>query len=126
MRQYWQVMATVDYRLARRALLASLQRGSVAKHDVCDAHPELLRAANGVGERVGRPCPVCDERDLRVVFYAYGKELKRENGRVRRRRDLAELDARFDEYACYVVEVCTGCSWNHLVRSYTAGRAHAV
>ena len=39
-----------DYALARRALLRDLERGAVARLDVCDAHPELLRAARHVGE----------------------------------------------------------------------------
>ena len=39
-----------DYTLARRAVLRDLQRGAVARLDVCDAHPELLRAARHVGE----------------------------------------------------------------------------
>ena len=118
-------MPTVDYRLARRAVLRSLQSGFASKPDVCDAHPELVRAARHIGEQTEDACPICDEPGLRLVFYAYGKELKRENGRVRRRSDLAELRERYGEFCCYVVEVCTACSWNHLVRSYMAGRRHA-
>jgi hypothetical protein len=29
-----------------------------------------------------------------------------------------------DEVACYVVEVCTSCCWNHLAQRYLLGRRH--
>lgn len=119
-------MPTVDYRMARRALLRDLGTGLRSQIDVCDAHPELTRAARFIGEASTDPCPICDNRSLRQVFFAYGKELRgRENGRVRRRADLEELRARVDEVACYVVEVCLECSWNHLVRSFLIGSKHA-
>jgi hypothetical protein len=120
-------VATVDYRLARRALLRELRRGYRSRWDVCDAHPELMRAARYVGEELDEHCPICGRGGLRVVFYAYGRELKgRESGRVRRRQDLHELGQRVGEFSCYVVEVCTGCSWNHLLRSFVAGEQRAV
>lgn len=119
-------MPTVDYRMARRAVLRDLRRGFVSRVDVCDAHPELMRAARFIGEELNEVCPICEADGLRVVFYTYGKELKgRENGRVRRREDLTMLRERYGEFACYVVEVCTECSWNHLVRSFVAGQQHA-
>ena len=33
--------------------------------------------------------------------------------------------AAHDEFACYDVEVCTGCRWNHLRRQSLHGRLHA-
>jgi hypothetical protein len=118
-------MPTVDYRLARRAVLNGLRRGFVTRLDVCDAHPELVRAARFIGEPANETCPVCDEQELRVVFYTYGKELKRDNGRVRRKADLLELGRQIGEFRCYVVEVCMACGWNHLVRSFLTGTRHA-
>lgn len=119
-------MPTVDYRMARRALLRDLRAGMVSIVDVCDAHPELMRAAEFIGEATVDPCPICEVPGLRRVMYTYGKELKgRENGRVRRRSDLLDLKQRYGEFACYVVEVCTGCCWNHLVHSFLAGQQHA-
>ncbi|MFN2613487.1 MAG: DUF5318 family protein [Actinomycetota bacterium] len=119
-------MSTVDYRMARRALLRDLARGRVSRLDVCDAHPELIRAARFIGEELEDVCPVCEEAPLRAVFYTYGGELRgRENGRVRRMQDLAELRSAVGDFVCYVVEVCTECQWNHLVRSFAAGRRHA-
>lgn len=120
-------MPTVDYRMARRALLLNLQRGFVSRMDVCDAHPELMRAARFIGRETAEECPICGEDGLRVVVYTYGKQLKgRENGRVRRWDDLAELRQQYGEFACYLVEVCTACSWNHLLRSFVTGYEHAV
>ena len=120
-------MATVDYRMARRAVLRQLERGFISKMDVCVAHPELVRAARFVGEALQDVCPVCDDPSLRAVFYTYGIGLKgRENGRVRRAEDLDDLRSRYEDFCCYVVEVCTECSWNHLVRSFDTGKKYAV
>lgn len=117
-------MGTVDYRLARRASLRGWQRGLATEWDLCDAHPELVRAARHIGRATQSPCPVCDNAELRLVFYTFGPALRRENGRVRRPEDLPGLHDRFPEFECYVIEVCTDCSWNHLVRSFTGGFRH--
>ena len=114
---------SVDYRLARRAALASVRNGSLDTADICDAHPELMRAGKNIGEDAGMPCPVCSHDSLKFVRYVYGEELKRNNGRVVYPQEwLEELAADHDQFTCYVVEVCTDCAWNHLVRSYMAGR----
>ncbi len=113
----------VDYTLARRSVLAALRRGAVATTDVCDAHPELLRAGRNIGEPLDERCPVCSHETLRKVSYVYGEELKRNNGRVVYPPEwLDELVREHDQFTCYVVEVCIDCSWNHLIRAYTAGR----
>src|SRR5687768_26133 len=104
---------SVDYRLARRAALASLRRGSLDTGDVCDAHPELLRAAKNIGEACKPVCPVCSHDSLRLVRYVYGKDLKRDNGRVVYPEEwLRELAGRHEQFTCYVVEVCVDCAWN--------------
>ena len=114
---------SVDYSLARRSLLLSLRRGLIGTSDVCDAHPELLRAAKNIGENLEAACPVCSHETLKWVRYVYGEELKRDNGRVVYPAEwLGELVAQHDQFTCYVVEVCTDCAWNHLIRSYMAGR----
>lgn len=113
----------VDYALARRSVLASLRRGSLDTSDVCDAHPELLRAAKHIGEELTDICPVCSHETLRSVRYVYGDELKRNNGRVVYPIEwLAELARSHDQFTCYVVEVCLDCAWNHLLRSFVTGR----
>jgi hypothetical protein len=114
---------SVDYTLARRSVLAALRRGTLGTTEVCDAHPELMRAAKNIGEEHRAACPVCSHESLRLVRYVYGDELRANNGRVVYPREwLGELAERHDQFTCYVVEVCIDCSWNHLVRSYAAGR----
>ena len=114
---------TVDYTLARRALLSALRRGTVGTTEVCDAHPELMRAGKNIGQEVEAVCPVCSHETLRWVRYVYGDELKSNNGRVVYPDDwLTQLASSHDQFTCYVVEVCIDCSWNHLVRSYLVGR----
>ena len=39
---------TVDYRLARAGVLAEYRKGRLARHEVCDAHPELARLRSGL------------------------------------------------------------------------------
>ncbi|MEA2435403.1 MAG: hypothetical protein QOG54_2860 [Actinomycetota bacterium] len=113
---------TVDYRLARRAALAEIRNGSLDTGHVCDAHPELMRAAKNIGEEASAKCPVCSHESLRLVRYVYGDDLKRDNGRVVYPNDwLDELAQRHEQFTCYVVEVCVDCAWNHLLRAYQAG-----
>jgi hypothetical protein len=128
----------IDYRMAKRALVREVTRGAVRLADVCDAHPELLRAARNVGLPTERECPICalaDDRadvphdeaaSLRVVTYVYGDDLKRKSGHiVWNRAELDALAAHHQSFAAYAVECCLVCGWNHLVESYLLGRAHA-
>jgi hypothetical protein len=106
-----------DYALARRAVLRDLERGAVTRLDVCDAHPELVRAARHVGERADHRCPVCSSRKLSYVSYVYGDHLRQANGRcIVHPSELERLDATNEEYTRYVVEVCPECGWNFLTR----------
>jgi Family of unknown function (DUF5318) len=114
---------SVDYRLARRSALASVRNGSLDTADICDAHPELMRAGKNIGEDANVPCPVCSHDSLKFVRYVYGEELKRNSGRVVYPPEwLRELITTYDQFTCYVVEVCIDCAWNHLVKAYVAGR----
>lgn len=113
--------AVVDYGLARRAALADLFAGTVARADACDAHPYLLRAAKYHGEPTSKPCPVCRRHRLTHVTYVYGDELGRYAGRVKGSDELAEMACEYGEFRVYVVEVCQGCAWNHLTVSYVLG-----
>src|SRR5215470_7830689 len=70
-----------DYALARRAVLRDLRSGRLSRLEVCDAHPELLRAARYVGERAPHDCPVCSGRAVSYVSYVYGDGLRAANGR---------------------------------------------
>ncbi len=114
------MLATVDYTLAKRALLSAVRTGLTSWTDVCDAHPELMRAARHVGEPSRRDCPVCSKVKLRLVTYVYGDGLKQDNGRVWP-LDVG-LTMAVDQPGswCYVVEVCTECQWNHLSEAFVA------
>jgi hypothetical protein len=113
----------VDYVLARRSVLRDLRRGRLSRRDVCDAHPELVRAARMVGEDSGFECPVCEIDHVRLVSYAFGDSLKSPSGRLWvGPAELARLERSHDELKCYEVEVCAECGWNHLRRSYLVGR----
>jgi Family of unknown function (DUF5318) len=115
------VRSVIDYSLARRATLAGLFTGKVSALDACDAHPYLLRAAKHHGEPTERSCPVCKHHQLTLVTYVYGDELGEASGRVRPTREIDRLEDVYAELGVYVVEVCQGCSWNHLITSYVVG-----
>jgi hypothetical protein len=117
----------VDYTLARRAALRDLGAGRRDRADVCDAHPELLRAGRNLGERVKGVCPVCNDESLRLVSYVYGEGLRQANGRcISSEGELAKLERDHEEFSRYVVEVCVDCGWNHLQRHELHGRRHAA
>lgn len=126
---------STDYRMAKRALVEQVSRGAVRVQDVCDAHPELLRAARNVGIPIARPCPICaladaraevprDDNDtLRQVTYVFGPAIKQRHGQiVWGPTELEALAARHDSLTAYDVECCLVCGWNHLVESYLVGR----
>jgi uncharacterized protein DUF5318 len=126
MREMWPrrgkraLLATVDYTLAKRALLRQVRTGLLSRADICDAHPELIRAAKNVGENCRRTCPVCQQAKLRLLAYVYGDGLKRENGRVWPLDVGMSMAADRPGSWCYVVEVCTECQWNHLAEAFVA------
>ena len=120
------VRSVTDYALARRAVLRDFQQGALTRLDVCDAHPELLRAATYLGTELEDDCPVCGTGRMRVVTYVYGEKLKQANGRcIANDHELARLGRTYDEFACYDVEVCVDCRWNHLRRQSLHGKLHA-
>jgi hypothetical protein len=118
------VRREIDYSLARRAVLRDYERGALAKPDVCDAHPELLRAARNLGKNCDTVCPICGaDEPLRRVSYVYGDGSKAPNGRlVASDAELRKLGRSHDELRCYDVEVCLECSWNYMIRTYFVGR----
>ncbi|HEY1329970.1 MAG TPA: DUF5318 family protein [Actinomycetota bacterium] len=113
----------VDYTLAKRALLRNFRVGLLSKPDICDAHPELLRAARYLGAQASRPCPVCDKFELRLLAYVFADGLKHNNGRAWSVKEALALARAQAGSACYVVEVCTDCCWNHLSEAFLARTA---
>jgi hypothetical protein len=113
---------SIDYSLRRRAVLRDLQAGRVSVNEVCDASPYLLSAARFHGESTDERCPVCRRENLTYVHYIYGDELKQSAGQARSLRELASLASTARLIQVYLVEVCRGCHWNHLVEQFLLGR----
>ncbi len=78
----------VEYQLARNAVVREFHRGRLSRLDVCDAHPELLRAARQLRAIDGRSLPhlrrsVTRRRDLRVrAPSSVGRPLRCDGGGV--------------------------------------------
>ena len=123
------VGGVVDHRLARRALLDEFRRGRLRQDQVCDAHPELLRAARNVGEPAAELCPVCLKPDLMLVAYAFGPRMPSHGRCIATTAEWDELvrTARRTPgaFSAYVVEACPSCSWHHLVRTLPVARREA-
>jgi hypothetical protein len=113
--------AGIDYRLAREATLQAWRGGDLATEQVCDAQRELRRNAEFCGIDTGSPCPVCEKEDLVEVTYVFGPRLPRHGRCVTSDKEMARINARKTVSQGYVVEVCTGCGWNHLARSRSLG-----
>lgn len=113
--------ATIDYRLARLAVVSEYRKGRLARHEVCDAHPELRRAAAQASEPTAMECPICEEANVVLVTYAFGSRLPASGRCITAKGELAKLARGRAQLACYVVEVCPACSWNHLARTFVLG-----
>ncbi len=111
----------MEYVLARNAVIREYHRGRLSRLDVCDAHPELLRAGRNLGRPSGESCPICEEADLVEVTFVFGARLPPGGRCVATQTELTRYWRRKDPVVCYVIEVCTECSWNHLTRMYPAG-----
>ena len=112
----------VDYRLTRQAVVREYRKGRLSKLDVCDAHPELRRAATGAGTPTAGAVPDLrgrggHPRHLRLRVAAAGRRPVRHVGP----RDGQARPRAARQVACYVVEVCPGCAWNHLTRVFHVG-----
>lgn len=111
----------VDYSLSRAADLRKFHRGGALTSDYCDADPYLVKAARFHGEPAERECPACKGPNLVELHHIYGDELGPYSGRIRSSRELIPLCTRFGEFRVYLVEVCTDCHWNYLIRAFSLG-----
>src|SRR5262245_42056115 len=59
----------IDYRLVRKHTVDEFKRGRLSRLDVCDAQPELLRAAVNCGRTSQQVCPICDEDQVVLVTF---------------------------------------------------------
>jgi len=99
----------VDHRLARRMLISQVRKGRIPLDQVCDAHPELIRAAGNVGTQTSTRCPICEESDLRLVTYVFGAGLSPQGRCVSTAKEMQALNGRPEELNAYVVEACVDC-----------------
>jgi hypothetical protein len=107
----------VDHRLARRMLINQVRIGRISQTEVCDAHPELIRAARNVGAETTADCPICEEDKLRIVTYVFGHRLPPSGKCVSTAKELRQLSRqRTGDLTAYVVEACAACRWHHLLR----------
>ena len=116
----------IDYRLARRALISEFKKGRLAQHEVCDAHPELLRNARECSFPSSQPCPICEDAQLVHVTYVFGPRLPASGRCITSAKELRDFSRKQGEFAAYVVEVCTECSWNHLTRTFLLAPAKSA
>lgn len=107
----------IDYRLERQRILAAFRSGAQTALQVCDAQDELVRNAAHCGTPTTEPCPVCEQPTLVHVTYVFGARLPSSGRCMTSFAELRRLAQRKSPYTAYVVEVCTECRWNHLVRS---------
>jgi len=111
----------IDYRLARMGIVSEYRKGRLARHEVCDAHPELRRAAKSASEPTEMECPICEDDHIVLVTYAFGAKLPPSGRCITSKGELAKLAKGRSQLAAYVVEVCPSCSWNHLAKTFFLG-----
>lgn len=112
----------IDHRLSRRALINEYRRGRLRRDQVCDAHPDLMRAARNFGDETEVRCPICVDDNVVLVTYVFGPRLPSHGRCVTKPNELEEyrrLAQRSvaSDYTAYVVEACRSCAWHHLLRS---------
>ena len=111
------VTGEVSYMLARRARIKEYRKGTISRSDVCDAHPELLRVGMHHGKPRETKCPVCTERSLCNISYVFGTRLPAQGRVITSVGDMERIKKRKGTFTCYIVEICTTCRWNHLLRA---------
>lgn len=118
----WSRRDEVSYALQRRATLEALRRPTRAMApNPCDAEPILVRSALHHGEPSKDSCPICDNQRLLNLNYIFGDQLGQYSGRIKSTGELEEMQDEFGEFKVCVVEVCTECRWNHMIKSFVLG-----
>jgi hypothetical protein len=113
--------AVVDHRLARRSLIIEFKKGRLRRDQVCDAHPELMRAARNFGEETKISCPICEQDKLVLVTYVFGPRLPAHGRVLSKPKEAVPFTRGNDQYTAYVVEACRTCAWHHLLRVLPIG-----
>lgn len=115
------IEASVEYRLVRDGVARQVRNGKRSRDDVCDAHPELLRAAKNIGRDTGETCPICEESSTREVTYVFGAKLPPGGTCPATKAELNRLLRREEPVLVFNVEVCCACKFHHLIRRFPAG-----
>ena len=108
----------VSYLLERNNVLEKYASGEISIHEICDAHPELIRAAHNYALPISGNCPICEEETLVTVSYVFGPRLTSHGRCVNSQKELDRIRKRKGTFICYDIEVCTRCSWNHLSKAF--------
>jgi hypothetical protein len=66
-------------------------------------------------------CPICEEDRVVLVTYAFGDKLPASGRCITAKDEIKKLAKGRAQLACYVVEVCPSCSWNHLAQTFLLG-----
>lgn len=111
----------IDHRLTRRALINEYRKGRLRRDQVCDAHPDLLRAARNFGSPTRVLCPICVAQNVVLVTYVFGPYLPKHGRCITTSSELESFRRQRDDYTAYVVEACHKCGWHHLLRSIPTG-----
>lgn len=125
------VGGVIDHRLTRRALINEYRRGRIRKEQLCDAHPDLMRAAKNFGDTTNVRCPICAQDNVALVTYVFGPRLPSHGRCITKPHELEEFRRLAQQteqrtatdptamitYTAYVVECCRLCRWHHLLRS---------
>ena len=113
--------ADIDYRLVRQVTLNLWDKKDLDRETVCDAQPMLKRNAVECGNKTGEKCPICCENELSNVTYVFGPRLPSHGRCISTEGELSRLSQRKSQLVAYVIEVCSLCGWNHLIRSLSLG-----
>lgn len=117
-------LGQVEYRLARDQSVREYRRGRLSRLDICDAQTELMRVAQNLGRSTEEECPICEQAKLVHVTFGFGPCLPASGRAITSTAEMRKLAASLgDEVVFYIVEVCTDCRWNHLVRMFSSSVA---
>ena len=112
-------LGTIDYRFQRQMILTDLAKGRVSRSELCDAHPELMRAARHGAPGAGETCPVCEDAEVVLVSYVFGPRLPAGGRCALSAAEIGKYRARSGIYSVYEIEACPACGWNHRRRRYS-------
>ena len=109
----------VSHEWQRRTALREYRAGRMSREQICDADFLLRAAAEHHGSPAARPCPVCEAK-MREVKWIYGDNLGRRSGTARNDAEIDRIVHEVGPTTVHVVEVCSTCRWNYLLKEVTA------